>query len=678
MGNQSTSNARIAEATTEHSSAKPSQYSGPRFDPKSVVGNLLLSSDGRTVTRDGSKRELAYVTLDRVLEKGSIYQWKLKIEDDSGASACCGVADHPVEEFDDIFTSKRLRVCRSFSGQLYDRGRLLAETAVPYWMSGSVVTFVADLTLGTVSFGVESDQLSVIFTNVSGPIVPIVTFYAGFSKKITIIDFTLLKESPPSRAVGRVRTPKEVLKACTRPVNVNFDPDSPEGAIGLSDDRKTLTRTDRMRGNAFCLFNRNISCGAAFWKFQVHSDTGASTVIGVAEEGARMPSNNTSVFYSPQMYLWRSYEGRIYEKGNELADRLTVFDWANECSTVGVLLDMDARTMWFTCDGQILPVSVSGFSGSVRPVVGFYAGMTKCVSIVEYFESDDTAAASSASSVAATVASYEQPINFHNSVLVGRLQVINDGTTLFREPGGLENSYCVANIPLISGIYEWTLVVEQDTGASTCLGVAERPIDLSSDQKNIYESPSVWVCRSYGGQLYARGVELTTVLCPLWHVGSVVKLTFNADFGTLAFSVNEREFGVAFRDVTRPVYPFFAFYAMMEKRLSLLHFSHEPTKIKSGALNDLSQPENRRPRSESNHEKSVPKTKGSFSGDGTARPAVSRRTARCLVCGRERADVALQPCKHAVVCWECAKELSENCSDCPQCGIPVEGFLNII
>ena len=690
MGNQTTSAANRRDSNADESDQLTS--SNPRFDERSIFGNIRSTPDGKTIYRDKTVAGIAYAAVNRRLEDGGIYEWKFCIDEDSRAS-CCGVADCPLStpprvsvggEDDDLFASKHLRICRSNTGQLYDRGVQLPETIAPFWKAGSIVSFVADLaTKGTISVGVGENDPIVAFRNVTGPLVPIVVFQARFGKKVTLVDFKRVTEMAATRSPSPPRrTSEDVRTLCKRAIDgVGFDRNSMEGSLDLSEDCMTLSRTEGMRGNAICAFNRRISRGCASWTFRVYADTGASTIIGVAEDEAHILPANACVFYSPHVYAWRSYEGRVYEKGNEVPNRLPTFDWANECSTIGVVLDMDARTMWFTCDKQILTVPVSGFNGPVRPIVGFYAGMPKCVAIDNYFESENPEEEEESADLAqaAAVVSYGDPINFHNSTLVGRLEVINGGDTLFRMPGTLENSYCLANIPLGdgSGTYEWTVVIEQDTGASTCLGVAERPIELSADKRqSVYESPSVWLCRSYRGQLYARGVELTTrMICPFWQPGCVVKLTFNADVGTLAYAVDGTDHGVAFRGVPRPVFPFFAFYAMMEKRLTLLHFRHvPPTRRRAAAMNDLSaEVDVRRDYEERKNEKVVRTTKKKPSA------TVDRldRVTQCCVC-HDAIGVQLQPCMHSIVCWECATKLFENGDNCPQCGTAVTGFLNIM
>ena len=671
MGNHSSQQATSTRSVSSTERPPPS----PAFDSNAVNGDVRFSSDGKTVFRDSSMNGTAFVLLNQPCSSG-VYRWQFVLEDDSGASTCLGVASLPLKPLSpqvDIFTCPLFRICRSYTGQLYDCGKLLDRNVDSFWQSGTSVTFVLDMSAGTLAFSKEESEPMEIFHGITGTVAPLVAFYASFSKRVTLVEFKQLPINPTITSLSVSQSPppepplamkgkaEMLLQSCDRILDMCFDVDRCEGCLEVSSDSLTLSRSEDMYGGAYCLLSRKISSGVAAWEFTVHTDAGASTLVGVASEGMQMPPNNCSLFLSPYLSIWRSYEGRIYHKGIEMTEQVDSFDWSTDCQSIGVMLDMNEGQLYFIRDGHVLSVVLTGIEGPVYPVVGFYAGMPKCISISQYHEASNSK----------DMATPEpKRVSFRDSTIVGAVHVTNNGNTLVCHHANSMNSYCVLDDPCSSGVHTWTLAIEQDIGASTCIGLTKKPFDIPASHYHIYESKSMWLYRSYQGELYERGLELTRSLDPFWEPGTVVELSFDADNGTLAISRNGHNYGVVFTEIPAPVSLIVAFYAQMDKKVSLIHYSHNTSAdhhagCHSGLeLNDLAYLPSTQP--------GVYRLNSSIAIDQHASPVPQH----CLICRKHPVNTSLQPCGHSATCWADADRLVRSGGMCPRCGAQVVAVFN--
>lgn len=659
MGNQPLPVAPVSPAERDPPS--------PAFDSKSARGEVRLSSDRRTVFRDRSMTGPAFVILNQHCSSG-LYRWQFVLEDDSGASTCLGVASLPLQPLSahvDIFTCPLFRICRSYTGQLYDCGKILDKIVDSFWQCGTLVTFILNMTAGTLSFSKEQNDPVEIFRGISGTVAPLVAFYASFSKRVTLVEFKQLpmsinpQPSLPGSSSAKTEKAKMLLQSCDRKVDVHFDGHKCEGCLEISPDSLTLSRSEDMYGGAYCLLNRKISSGVAAWAFTIHIDAGASILVGVASEGIQMPPNNCSLFLSPHLSVWRSYENRIYHKGIEITKQIDSFDWSTDCQSIGVMVDMNEGQLYFLRDSCVLAIiMLTGTNGPVYPVVGFYAGMEKCISISQYHET------SSANN--ATDSPEKIQVSFRDATIVGAIQVTNNGNTIVSHHASSMNSYCILDHPCSIGVYTWTLAIEKDFGTSMCIGLTQKPCDIPDSHYYIYESKSMWLYRSYQGELYKRGLKLLTQsLDPFSESGTVVELSFDANNGTLAISRNGQNYGIVFDEIPTPVYLIVAFYDISDNMVSLVHYSHD-----TGAnhhdhlhsalkLNDLSCLDYTKPgvyRSANEHASPIP--------------------VHCLICGKELVNTSLQPCGHSVTCWADGDKLVQSGGMCPRCGLQVVAVFN--
>lgn len=141
--------------------------------------------------------------------------------------------------------------------------------------------------------------------------------------------------------------------------------------------------------------------------------------------------------------------------------------------------------------------------------------------------------------------------------------VCSTGVTI--EDGGLavrtrETSYQYAavNVGISSGKASWKFRLDNDTvdDEMTCFGAAILPVTVSGYDS----SPNLWMLRGYNGNLYARGHKLSRSIGKV-HPGDIVQIDVDMSDGTLAFKINDTDYGVVFTDLGgHEIYPAVSFY----------------------------------------------------------------------------------------------------------------------
>lgn len=76
---------------------------------------------------------------------------------------------------------------------------------------------------------------------------------------------------------------------------------------------------------------------------------------------------------------------------------------------------------------------------------------------------------------------------------------------------------------------------------------------LPMTDRSYSSSPSMYVLRSYNGQLYEGGKTTKTVAKV--HPGNVIKFTLDMDVGTLSFSIDGSAPEIAFEKLKGTFYP---------------------------------------------------------------------------------------------------------------------------
>lgn len=141
--------------------------------------------------------------------------------------------------------------------------------------------------------------------------------------------------------------------------------------------------------------------------------------------------------------------------------------------------------------------------------------------------------------------------------------VCSAGVTI--EDGGLavrtrETSYQYAavNVGISSGKASWKFRLDNDTvdDEMTCFGAAILPVTVSGYDS----SPNLWMLRGYNGNLYARGHKLSRSIGKV-HPGDIVQIDVDMSDGTLAFKINDTDYGVVFTDLGgHEIFPAVSFY----------------------------------------------------------------------------------------------------------------------
>lgn len=145
---------------------------------------------------------------------------------------------------------------------------------------------------------------------------------------------------------------------------------------------------------------------------------------------------------------------------------------------------------------------------------------------------------------------------FEPSVCSGGVTIEDAGLTVRTRETSYQ--YAAVNAGISAGKASWKFRLDNDTvdDEMTCFGAAILPVTV-----NGYDSsPSLWMLRGYNGNLYARGHKLSRSIGKV-HPGDIVQIEVDLTEGTLAYKINDTEYGVVFTDLAgHEVYPAVSFY----------------------------------------------------------------------------------------------------------------------
>ena len=348
-----------------------------------IDGEMNVSSNGHTILRTSTMRGNSVGFLNHVISDG-IHHWKLEVICDFGASICIGLATHDFQMTDKyrdprrhIYHHKKLIVWRSYRGFLYQYGRQLQRSIEPLgWQSNVpvIVELHLDMYRGTLEILKNGRSLGVAFTDIQGRFQPVVAFYASYEKEVRLREYHSSTTSAEIVEVDRshfVRSDK-----------TNFDPQTVTGLARITDDGMTLYRPGEHTGNAYCLLNQTLLNGHYRWSFVIQSDQGASTCVGVAREPIIL--NEGNVYLSSSVYVLRSFRGMLYFEGKEIPKRFSEF-WLSG-SLVEMIFEVDSKggVLKYSINGEYQGIAFTDIKPPVKPIVGFYAGMEKKVTLIHY------------------------------------------------------------------------------------------------------------------------------------------------------------------------------------------------------------------------------------------------------------------------------------------------------
>ena len=359
------------------------------FDTQNVCGVMKVSPHGKVVSRDSAEQGNGCAFVNRVISSG-LHRWSMKITCDFGASLCLGVAKHPFSLSDEylrdsmkhVFRHPGLWVWRSYRGLLYVDGQQQEHSLEPLgWQHNSTVTveLVLNMTERTLEIIRNGKSLGKAFRDLPGTVQPVVAFYAAYEKRVELLQYFTSENLPTSERL----LARSVSESIQLPMKVAFDPSTKVGGVEISSDLMTLHRDKSHSGNSYCLLNVNCTAGQYNMSFVVESDQGASTCIGLAREGL-IPPKQGNIYLSPNLYLYRSFQGMLYMEGKELAQKYEEF-WIGG-TLVGLTVDIKGgeAVVGYAVNGKEQGVAFSGIRAPLRPIVCFYAGMEKRVTLIHF------------------------------------------------------------------------------------------------------------------------------------------------------------------------------------------------------------------------------------------------------------------------------------------------------
>lgn len=474
------------------------------------------------------------------------------------------------------------------------------------------------------------------------------------------------------------------------------------GVINVSRDCKFITRTATQQGNGCALLPIKLISGVHRWGFLVRCDFGASLCMGLARYPFMLSEDYLKdhvkhIYRHPGLLVYRSYRGLLYQDGKQLSESLDPLGWQHgKTVLMEFIFDSSVGTLEVLRNGRSLGVAFKELSGGIfQPMIGFYAAYEKDVKLKHYYTSEATlemtvqakpnTPENSLEAIKSSTGS--EDVGFEDSLVRGDITITENKKSLCRSKAQSGNVVCLLNKECHEdGVYRIAFIVEFDHGASTCLGVTTaKTIDsIKIASGNIYNSPNLYLYRSFQGILYLKGKEQQKKLEEFWMSGTLVEMEIKVEGNesSVSFKVNSADQGVAFSHLRPPLTPVVAFYAGMEKRVTVLHYEHvstnpEPTVTKP-VLETLQQP-------------SLKTDSGLNDVDTLLTNAVpsqlpllcSSQDAAvfyqwCMKCDQPNNTISL-PCKHSTVCSKDLKlGVNAPTRHCVVCDQKIEQVWNIL
>ena len=230
-------------------------------------------------------------------------------------------------------------------------------------------------------------------------------------------------------------------------------------------------------------------------------------------------------------------------------------------------------------DALILPEE-----GEFQMAVFFYAGYFKQVELQKY---ETTAPQLKTADVVTAALNQVMPENIvFDRVHFGSGYVSDSGKTLNREDRA-GNSLATLNLTIRQpGLYEISFLMEEDDGASTCLGVAladssEYPLEnyrpSGGYTPNVHDNPGLCCIRSFLGTVYKKGGKLSQTVPEFYLAGSVVRMIVEANnhqYASIYFLFNSENRTLVFEQLPLPLTPMVAFYAAKPKRVTIMNWEY--------------------------------------------------------------------------------------------------------
>lgn len=364
-----------------------------------VYGNMHVFSDSKRFTRTSTEQGNSCALLSRKITNGR-HRWSIRVICDFGASLCVGLARYPFKLSEDyirdplkhIYRHPGLLLYRSYRGLLYMDGRQLERSLQPLgWQHNSTVmlTIEVDMEKRTVEVLRNGKSIGIAFSDISGPLQPVICFYASYEKELEFISYETTEASTDLRPQQpRIAEVFQSTSAVDIPQRVNFDRSLKYGSLTLSSDLTSISRDKSQSGNAYCLMNLVCNAvGVYRFSFVIETDQGASVCIGVTDVGSPAAIKKVeigNIYLSPSFYLYRSFQGMLYVKGRELTKRFDEFWMSGTLVEMTIDIASNEAIVQYTVNGKDQGIAFAGLKPPLRPLVAIYAGMEKRVTLIHF------------------------------------------------------------------------------------------------------------------------------------------------------------------------------------------------------------------------------------------------------------------------------------------------------
>lgn len=150
---------------------------------------------------------------------------------------------------------------------------------------------------------------------------------------------------------------------------VTFD-NSSDGYASVSHSNSNMTVSSQGTGWAALTYGP-LTSGKAAWEMRLDEDTTSQcSCFGAVQK----PVTNTNYEYSPDMWMYRSYNGRHYQNGSGQESTRRIY----KGDTVRVEVDMDEGTMRYIINGEDQGIAFKNLKGrSIWPACAFYSSSRK-------------------------------------------------------------------------------------------------------------------------------------------------------------------------------------------------------------------------------------------------------------------------------------------------------------
>lgn len=363
-----------------------------------IFGNMHYSRDSQRFTRTSTEQGNSCALLSSKIAKGQ-HRWTIRVICDFGASLCVGVARYPFKLSEDyirdplkhIYRHPGLLLYRSYRGLLYMDGRQLERSLQPLgWQHNSTVMLTVEVNIekGTIEVFRNGKSIGIAFSDISGPLQPVICFYASYEKELEFVSYETTEVSATIPPQPRITEVYQSTPAGDVPQKVCFDQKMKYGSLTLSSDHTSISRDKSQSGNAYCLMN--IPCtavGVYRFSFVIETDQGASVCIGVTDVLSLTAIKKVeigNIYLSPSFYLYRSFQGMLYIKGRELTKRFDEFWMSGTLVEMTIDIASNEAIVQYTVNGKDQGVAFAGLRPPLRPLIAIYAGMEKRVTLIHF------------------------------------------------------------------------------------------------------------------------------------------------------------------------------------------------------------------------------------------------------------------------------------------------------